>query len=45
MNTLKIAENTEEDDIEGRGPHMSSTISKMSAGINIKANNKTVLEQ
>jgi len=38
MNTLKIAENTDEEELDARAAQMSSTISKMSAGIKIKTN-------
>jgi len=42
MNTLKIAENTDEDDMDARAAQMSSTISKMSAGIKIKTNKMVI---
>ena len=42
MNTLKIAEGTDEEDMDHRAAQMSSTISKMSAGIKIKTNKMVI---
>lgn len=42
MNTLKIAENTDEEDLDARAGQLSSTISKMSAGIKVKTNKMAI---
>lgn len=45
MNTLKIAENTDEEELEAQARHMSSTISKLSAGIKIKTQRAMPIKQ